>query len=136
PMQAHGFDRHGKEVAQPLLQVAGVEHRVLRHAGYRRTVCANVCIRAHEHAEVAVVGAHLPDALGPRIVEVIAVTVAFDGGCGEEVDEASVHANRAGAGPATAVRCREGLVQFEVHDIGAHVAGPADCDQRFDGCTG
>ena len=62
----------------------------------------------------------------------IAVTVAFDGGCGEEVDETSVHANRAGTGPATAVRCREGLVQIEVHDIEAHVAGPRDADQRVE----
>src|SRR5438105_1026607 len=73
-----------------------------------------------------------PRSAPASIVEVIAVTVAFDGGCGEEVDEASVHANRAGAGPATAVRCREGLVQIEVHDIEAHVAGPRDADQRVE----
>ena len=42
------------------------------------------------------------------------------------------HGDRAGPGPAAAVRLREGLVQVEVHDVEAHVARPRDAHHRVE----
>src|SRR4029079_2471305 len=42
------------------------------------------------------------------------------------------HGDRPGAGPAPAVRLGEGLVQVEVHDVEAHVAGTREAHHRVE----
>ncbi len=98
-------------------------------------VGADVCISAHQHAEVAVVRTHLADALRSLVIEEEAIAVALDGGRGKEVDEALADADRPGARATTAMRRREGLVQVEVDDVEAHVARARHPDQSVEVCA-
>ena len=66
------------------------------------------------------------------MVEEEAISVALDGRRRQEVDQALAHSDRAGSGSAAAMRRGERLVQVEVDDVEAHVAGAGDADQRIE----
>ena len=53
-------------------------------------------------------------------------------GTGQIVDQSGGHTYGAATGATAAVRCREGLVQVDVHDVEAHVAGAATAQQRVE----
>ena len=68
--------------------------------------------------------AHLADRLRPVVVEPERVPVPDDCGNRQERLELLAHDDRPAAGAAAAVRLRERLVQVDVDDVEAHVAGP------------
>ncbi len=86
----------------------------------------DICIGLEQDAEVAVEGGDIADAMFFVIAEEIgAVLPPLDKRGGEKVDELAADADGAGAGAAAAVRCGEGLVEVEVDDVEADVAGAA-----------
>ena len=116
------------------LQVAGVEDRVPGDAGDGVAIRGDVREGAHQHAEVAVVRAHLADALGAVVIEPEPLTVraALDCGSGQERHQPLGDTDRAGPRTTAAVRGGERLVQVEVHHVEAHVAGPRHAHQRVE----
>ena len=114
-----------------LADVDGVEHRV--HGGVaqaRAAVRQDVGQRAHQHAEVAVEGAHAADGVLAPVIEGPFLAGALEARHGQERLEGLLHGHRTGARTAAAVRRREGLVQVEVHHVHAEIAGPRDAHQR------
>ena len=110
--------------------VVGVQDRDLGHLPQRRAVRADVGVRAHEHTERPGEAAHLADRLRPVEVEAESVVFLHDRGYGEERLEPVANGDRPRPGPAAPVRLRERLVQVEVDDVEAHVAGPRDPADR------
>ncbi len=51
---------------------------------------------------------------------------------GQERGQVGAHTDRADTGPATAVRDAERLVEVEVADVGAELAGSGEADQRVE----
>ena len=94
---------------------------------------ADVGVGADEHAEVAVEGVQPADALlrleasSYRAVAIL-VSTRRTRGPGRNFARSCAHADRTRAGTAAAVRGGEGLVQVEVHDVDAEVAGPGDAE--------
>ena len=103
---------------------------------------ADVGVGAHEHAVVALEPAQPADRLGAVVVEVeerlgpgsagIRARAAPPAGRGRNGSMRSDTAIGPGAGTAAAVGLGEGLVQVEVHDVEAHVPGPADAHDRVE----
>ena len=98
---------------------------------------ADVGVRAHEDAEVAVEAAQPADRLRPVVVEVEPLARAavrplapHDLRARQERLDPVGDRDRPRARPAAAVRLRERLVQVEVDDVEAHVAGPRDPHHR------
>src|SRR5439155_6043639 len=100
---------------------------------------AHVRVRANEHAEVPEKCPHPAERVpktGRRLVvarsvEVIAaLLVAHDPGLWEERPQRLLHAERTGAGPTRAVRCREGLVHVDVDAVEAEVPRTRDAEER------
>ncbi len=69
-----------------------------------------------------------PVRLKPARIAVFAVDLARRIGAGQELRQVGADTDRAGARTAAAVRRREGLVQVEVHDVDAEVAGAGDAE--------
>ena len=120
----------GLALAQPRQQVVGVQHRGL--GCLLEAVAAeaeDVGVGAHEDAEVALEAAQPADRLGPLEVEVEAGLAAVLGLAAHHLRprQEGLDPVRAGdrprTGAAAAVRLREGLVQVDVDDVEAHVAG-------------
>ena len=116
-----------------LAQVVGGQHRVERCLG--QAVAAHgddVCVRPHQHAEVAVEAADSPDRLRPLEIELeVAVQPLYRWG-GQERHELRLHAYGSGSRTASAVRRGERLVQVHVDGVEAHVAGAADAHERVE----
>ncbi len=115
-------------------QVVGVEDGDLRRLsqplGAER---ADVGVRAHEDAVVALEAAQLADRLRDVVLEVERAVVALDDLRARQVRrDPLAHRDRAGAGAAAAVRLGERLVQVEVHDVEAHVARAGDAHDRVE----
>ena len=112
---------------EPVLQVVGREDRVVADLGEPRpAVGADVRVRAHEDAGVADEAAQPPDrgrALPLQLEPEGAVVAAEDARRGEERDQPVADADRSGAGAAAAVGRAERLVDIEVHDVEAGLAG-------------
>jgi len=108
-------------------QVAGVEHRQLgdpRHAG--RAQLAQVGVGLHQHAEVAEEAPHSADAQGAvRVEPPASLAVRLDERRRQEGLEGGGDPDRPRAWPAAAVGRGEGLVQVELHDVGAPFPGAA-----------
>ena len=93
----------------------------------RQAVAAHgqdVRVGADEHSEVAVEAAHAADRLRPLEIKRVVAVRLLDRRVWEERDEVGLHAHRACAGAAAAVRGGERLVQVHVHRVEAHVARP------------
>ena len=126
-VHAEPVERQVVRVLQPREQVVRVQHGDLGHLPQRRPVRADVRVRADEDAERPGEAAHLADRLRPVEVEPEAAVVAADDRRhGQERLEPRRDRDRPAAGPAAAVRLRERLVQVDVDDVEAHVAGPRD----------
>ena len=121
------------------LQVVGVQHRGLRGLGEAVGAEAeDVGVGADEDAEVALEAAQAADRLGPLEVEVEArpaavVALASDHlrARQERLDPVG-DGDRAGARAAAAVRLAEGLVEVDVDDVEAHVAGARVAHHRVE----
>ena len=111
-------------------QVVGVEDGHLGHLLERRAERADVRVRADEDAERPAEPAHLADRPRPFVVEPEDIAVAHDGRHRQERLEALADSDRPATRAPTAVRLRERLVQVEVHDVEAEVAGPGDAADR------
>ena len=109
------------EGLEPLAQVVRVQDGVLGHLVDRVPVGQDVRQRAHEDPEVPVERAHLPDRVGPVVVQPERVPRPLDGGHRQERHERRADADGPRSGTAAAVRRRERLVQVHVHDVHAHV---------------
>ena len=115
--------------AQLVHDVVGVEDCVL--TGLLKALAAkgaDVAVRFDYNAEVAVKALDLADGIGPVVIKAVLHAVVLgllcgDAGHGHEGDKVALHADRAGAGAAAAVRGGEGLVQVDVHHVKAHIAG-------------
>jgi hypothetical protein len=128
-----------RALGQPRLQVVGVQDRGLGGLGEAVGAEAeDVGVGADEDAEVALEAAQAADRLGPLEVEVVARAAAV-------VALAAHHlrARQEGLDPlgdrdrprpraAAAVRLAEGLVQVDVDDVEAHVAGPRVAHHRVE----
>ena len=119
-------------IPQPREQVVRVQDRNLRHLSQPRPVGEDEGVRADEDAEGPVEAAHLADRLGPVVVEAVAVVLAHDRRHRQKRLEPLRHRDRPPARAAAAVRLREGLVQVDVDDVEAHVAGPRDPADRVE----
>ena len=139
-------------IGQSHPKVVGRQHRVVAHLAQPvAAVAADIGIRPHEHAEVAGEGAHLADAGRPRVgllerearagrrrgrptrcggPRPARPATSSGSGVGQERRQALADADRSGAGASPAVRRREGLVQVEVHDVEAGLAGPEATEDR------
>ena len=86
---------------------------------------------AKDDAEVAHVAADTACRLGIALGDAVrAALVALHGvGVGEALLEEGLHADRTASGAATAVRRGERLVEVEVHDVEAHIAGAYLADE-------
>ena len=122
-VHAQALERELVRAPEPRKHVVGVQDRNLGHLPETRPVRADVGVRAHEHAERPRETAHLADR--PRAVKIEAKSVLFfhNRGYGEERIEPVANGDRPSSGPAAAVGLRERLVQIEVDDVEAHVAG-------------
>jgi hypothetical protein len=98
----------------------------------------DVGVGADEDAEVALEATQPADRLGPLEVEVEAGPVAVGAlaadhlGPRQEGLDPVGDGDRAGAGAAAAVRLAERLVQVDVDDVEAHVAGPRVAHHRVE----
>ena len=132
----------GREVlpgrlGEPRHQVVRVQHRglgrLLQPVGAERE---DVGVGAHEDAEVALEPAQAADRLRAVVVEVERRAGAVAGlapdhlGAGQVGLDPLRDGDRAGARAAASVRLRERLVQVEVDDVEAHVAGPGVAHHR------
>ena len=121
----HVAVQHRKMRIEPLRDIVGVEDRDL--GGARQAFAAH-----HQDVDVG-------DGQDRGRAERRRRDRADRGGCcavgrgmaGQERYEVRFHADRAHAGSAAAVRNAEGLVQVEVADVGAVVAGPRQADLRI-----
>ena len=125
-MHAEPVVRQVVRVAQPREQVVRVQDGDLGHLPQRRPVGADVRVRADEDAERPGEAAHLADRLRAVVVEPERVAVPHDRGHRQERLELLADGDRPAARAAAAVRLRERLVQVDVDDVEAHVAGPRD----------
>src|SRR4029077_11706074 len=75
-------------------------------------------------AEVAVEGADFPDRLWALVLEAEPLIGPLDHGYWEEGNQVRLDADRSRARTAASVWGGESLVQVEVDDVEAHVAGP------------
>ncbi len=116
-------------LAQAREQVVGVQHGGL--GGVLQAVAAeraDVGVGAHEAAVVALEAAQAPDRLGADAVGVVVeregpVLALHDDRHGQVGGDALGDGDRPRARAAAAVGLGEGLVQVEVDDVEAHVAG-------------
>src|SRR5213080_4807496 len=107
-------------------EVAGVEHGVLRHFVDGVAVSADVGVGAKQHAEVAVERPHLADRLWAVVLEAKSLVRALNRGNRQEGHEMRLHADRPRPRAAPAVRRGKRLVQVEMDNVEAYVAGPCD----------
>ena len=121
----------GAALGEPRLQVVGVEHGGLGGLGEAVGAEAeDVGVGADEDAEVALEAAQAADRLRPLEVEVVgraAAVVALAADhlrARQEGLDPLGDGDRARPRAAAAVRLAEGLVQVDVDDVEAHVAGP------------
>ena len=115
---------------QLLPQVVGVEHRPLGGLGDALGAQGeDVAEGLHHHGEVAVKALDAADALG-RVPELQAVRPLLHVEDGEEILQELLAAHGAGARSAAAVGGGEGLVEVQVDQVEAHVAG---ADHAHDG---
>src|SRR5581483_7185508 len=138
PIAEHDLVHGGRAIRQVInvfqffADVVCIEDGVL--GGRQQAVAAighDVGQRAHVHAEVPVEGAHTPDGAWPVIVESeCTVGLGGENWNRQEGLEVLLAEHGTGAGTATAVRRRERLVQVQVHDVHAKVAGANLADQR------
>ena len=129
--------RHGQlvEVLERVLDVVGVErgHR----AGLGKTFGAeaeDVRQRAHLHSKVAEPAADAAESIGGVCdnLVLLVLLVPDHARVGQEFLQALAHAHGTAAGAAAAMRRRERLVQVDVHDVEAHVAGTRDTQHRVE----
>ena len=132
-----------RRLPQPREQVVGVQHGglggVAQAVGAER---ADVGVGAYEAAVVALEAAQAADrARAAVVVEVERRRSAVSRprrsrrtttGRRQERRDALGHGDRSGARAAAAVRLGEGLVEVEVDDVEAHVAGPGDPHHRVE----
>ena len=94
---------------------------------------AQVHVGAHHNGEVSVEGADPSDAFRSVVIQRVAVVRgADDAGNRQKRFQTCGDANRPGSWAASAMRSGEGLVQVEVHDIYAHIAGAGNSQQRVE----
>ena len=96
----------------------------------------DVGVGAHHHAEMAKEGFHPTDGFGRlqptkqgRHIFIAFLDDRYDR-ARQEIHQVARHAHRPRAGTTAAVRGGEGLVQVEVHDINAQIAGASNAQQR------
>ena len=129
----------GAALGEAGLEVVGVQHRGLRGLGEAVGAEAeDVGVGADEDAEVALEAAQAADRLGPLEVEVEARPAAVVALAPhhlrprQEGLDPLGDRDRPGAGAAAAVRLAEGLVQVDVDDVEAHVAGARVAHHRVE----
>ena len=129
----------GAALGEARLQVVGVQHRGLRGLGEAVGAEAeDVGVGADEDAEVALEAAQAADRLRPLVVEVEARAAAVGALAADDLRPRQEgldplgDGDRAGAGAAAAVRLAERLVQVDVDDVEAHVAGPRVAHHRVE----
>ena len=126
-VHAEAVERQVVRLLQPREDVVRVEHSHLGHLAQPRPPHPHVGVRADEDAERAGEAAHLADRLRPVVVEAEAALLpAHDRRHGQERLQDVADGDRPTPGAATSVRLRERLVQVDVDDVEAHVAGPRD----------
>ncbi len=117
-----GVDGDGEAVFEAGRDVVGVEDgHVADGAEAFGAKLTDVRVGADHHAEVAVEGADAADTVGAIVDDDVLVALKLDDRRRLERGQDALERDRAGAGPATAVRRREGLVQVELHDVDAGV---------------
>ncbi len=115
---------------EPVAHEVGVQDRDLRHRA--QTVAAeapDVGQGAHQDEEVAVEAAHRADRGGVVPEKREGGALADHPRHRQVRQQGRRHRDRAGAGSAAAVRRREGLVEVDVHGVGAHQAGQGAADE-------
>lgn len=123
---------HVEGILQALAHVVGVEHRVLsRLADALLSQGKDIGEGLNDHGEVAVEVLHPADGL-LRLGELIAAFSLDHYGAGQEGTQQLLEAHRARTGTAAAVGGGEGLVQIEVNDVKAHVAGTDHAHHRIE----
>ena len=111
-------------VPQHLPHIVGVEHRALGGLGDSLAPQGQEIRQGlHHHGEVAVEALHAANGLG-RVLELQPILPLRRVVQRQEGGQEILAAHGAGAGPAAAVGGGEGLVQIQVDQIKAHVAGP------------
>ena len=127
----------GNASCEQCLQVVRVQDRVLARPSRSPSAPSgeDVRVRADEHAEVAVERVHPADRVraGRRRDGSVPSVVALDARRrAGTATSCSTTPTGPAPGPAAAVRRRERLVQVDVHDVEAHVAGPARPEDRVE----
>src|SRR5262249_55560408 len=128
----HGGQGIGKieNAFQLLANVVGVEDRVLGGLTDAGAVGQNIGQGANEHAEISAEGTHFADGGRPHAFKSQLAACFFDqNGNGPKRLQDLLHGHRAGAGAASAMRGAERLVQVEVHDVHAELAGARDAGE-------
>ena len=110
-------------------QVVGIQHREPAHVGQSvATEGAQVGVAAHRVVDVAVEGTHPADRARAPVVVAVGVAVAAYHRQRQIRGQFGGDRGGAGAGTTAAVRHAERLVQVEVQNVGAQVAGAGDAD--------
>ena len=136
---ANAVDRQFVHVLEHCLDVVGIEcSQRAHHLDVVGTKGEDIGIGAKQHCEIAQECAHMVASyvvfafLQAVDERECAIGVLHHLWFGQEVDQVGTHAHRTAAGTAASVRCRESLVQIDVHHIEAHIAGTAYAEHRVE----
>ena len=123
---AQSLDGQVVVLLEAFLDIIGIEHRELAgHGDVLPAHAEQVAIGADNDAEVAEESGYGSER-GVGVLQVVSsVLVAPHAGIGQEFLQSLSHPYGTASRTATAVGCREGLVEVDVHHVKSHVAGAA-----------
>ncbi len=134
-MFAYPVDGQEIIVLKAFLYIVGIEgcQRAYLHKSFR-TKRQDIAQRTCLHCEIAKRGRNRAKRCGGIFQPVNGSPSGIGGfdhtGIGQELFETGTHPYRAGTRAATSVRCREGFMQVDMHNIEAHVAGTCHAEHR------
>ena len=120
-------------IAERLLDVVGCESgKRTDHAYVLTSQCKDVAVSTHHHSEVAEELANMDVAVVRCYDVVCTVCLLCHLGNGEQILQTFAYADRTRTGTAATVRCRECLVQVDVHNVESHISRTASAEHRVE----
>ena len=134
-MLAQSLDGQEILILKRLLDIVGIESgKRSHHLHILATESEDVCEGTKQHTEVAVVWSYGNlSSIGRCKVDCLdIINRASTRGIGQKLLQSGTHTNRSCTRTATAVRCRECLVEIDVHNVESHIARTACSKHRVE----